>query len=251
MEPRACVFVDGENLRHSILKLFEGEFAKEQYLPKTARWASLFDDIVRQAAGGRPPPLKRLRTYWYVVAHLDFWPYEFPADEAALGALLAKDKRSSERLRGLDGDRLKAECRQIACELEADRERMRRRFDGWHRIQDGIQLAHDAIEFRRAGSLTYNLFERRFGTEKAVDVKLATDLVVLREIYDVAVIVSGDQDYVPAVEYVKDCGKTIVNVSFKTHGGRVLPGGARRLNLATDRNLAISYEAAKRFLDIA
>ncbi len=86
------------------------------------------------------------------------------------------------------------------------------------------------------------------GAEKSVDVKLATDLIMLRDIYDIAVIVSGDQDYVPAVQIVKDAGKKVVNVSFETRGGRLLPGGARRLNEKTDSALRVGYSELKTYL---
>jgi hypothetical protein len=46
---------------------------------------------------------------------------------------------------------------------------------------------HEKIEFRRAGGISYNLFDRQMGKEKAVDVDLGTDMLDLREIYDVAV----------------------------------------------------------------
>jgi len=45
MSKRACVFVDGENLRHTITDLFE-EFDRADYLPKSARWSELFDWFV-------------------------------------------------------------------------------------------------------------------------------------------------------------------------------------------------------------
>jgi NYN domain-containing protein len=73
----------------------------------------------------------------------------------------------------------------------------------------------------RAPLVFYNLFVDDFGREKGVDVDLATDLLELKDIYDVAVIVSGDQDYVPAVRKVKDKGKHVVNVSFLKRDGKV------------------------------
>ena len=37
---KACIFVDGENFRHSIVDLFD-KFQREDYLPKTADWTGL------------------------------------------------------------------------------------------------------------------------------------------------------------------------------------------------------------------
>jgi hypothetical protein len=65
---------------------------------------------------------------------------------------------------------------------------------------------------------------------------------------DVAILVSGDQDYVPAVRRVKDFGKTLINVSFLTRNGRLLPGGARRLNNATDAGVQLPFEELRAHL---
>ncbi len=60
--------------------------------------------------------------------------------------------------------------------------------------------------------------ERRGDTlvEKGVDVQLAVDLVRFgaKLNYEVAIIVSGDGDYSPAVEAVKDMGLNVVNAFF-------------------------------------
>jgi hypothetical protein len=65
-----------------------------------------------------------------------------------------------------------------------------------------------------------------------------------------SIIVSGDQDYVPAVQALKDCGKTVINATFRTRDGKLLPGGALRLNQATDRNLEIPYNKLKTSLKL-
>lgn len=63
-------------------------------------------------------------------------------------------------------------------------------------------------------------FERKSNTqgeqrEKQVDVYLATQVVALayENAYDIAIIVSGDEDYVPAIEIVQQKGKIVVVVS--------------------------------------
>jgi len=53
--------------------------------------------------------------------------------------------------------------------------------------------------------------------EKGVDTKLAVDMVTLayKNMYDVAILVSGDGDFVPVVKGVQDFGKEVVNAYFK------------------------------------
>lgn len=53
--------------------------------------------------------------------------------------------------------------------------------------------------------------------EKGVDIMLTTDLLLYaaRNLYDVAVLVTGDKDYIPAVKAVKEMGKRIEVAGFK------------------------------------
>ena len=239
MTEKVCIFIDGENFRHSIGSLFS-DFQRSDYLPKSADWTSLFDWIVKEAA----PDGLRVRTYWYVVESVDFYPYRFPdvnTQPERLLRLLSEYGPYKDQLDPIDNEIRMSEMEKLVSQLKDRQNQMLSRSNGWRAMQNGIAGGHKAVEFRRAGAITYNLFEGRLQKEKAVDVKLATDLIMLRDIYDVALILSGDQDYVPAVEVVKDSGKRVINVAFRTRGGRLLPGGARRLNQVTDWNFEIEY----------
>src|SRR3972149_1429947 len=70
MNTKCCVFVDGENLRYSIIDLFRGEFDKAEYLPKKADWTAFFDWLVNEIGHD----ISRFRTYWHVVEDIDFSP---------------------------------------------------------------------------------------------------------------------------------------------------------------------------------
>ncbi len=246
----ACIFVDGENLRHSLCDLFCTEFNPAEYLPKKALWANFFDDLVNKVDAEF-----RLRTYWYVVDEIDFWPYNLQKlrrVHAELEAVLRKDRYWANKFDAESDLAKRAILVQDAAAALQQRERaMKSRFDGWRQVQNGIAHHVDSVEFRPAGSIRYDLFKRRLGQEKGVDVKLATDLLALNDIYDVGIIVSGDADYVPAVQTIKDWGKHIVNVSFLKKNGGVLPGGARRLNQITDRVIEVDFGDMQKFMGIA
>ena len=244
---RACIFVDGENLRHSIVDLFHGEFDKRDYLPKEANWDGFFNWLVEQAPW---EDCQRVRTYWYVVEKVDFSPWGL---KKTLGTekklrILQKNKNLRNEINALEND---AKSKFADTEIErliARRVQFDRRFSGWQEIQDGICRSCLSLEFRREGAIRYNLFEKQLGQEKAVDVALAVDMLRLRSNYDVAILLSGDQDYVPAVRAAKDSGKHVTHVSFQTRDNRLLPGGARRLNNVTDYHLCVPYANVKRFL---
>lgn len=53
--------------------------------------------------------------------------------------------------------------------------------------------------------------------EKGVDIQLATELIAqaYNHSYDVAIVVSGDEDYERAVRYVQDRGKRVIVASFR------------------------------------
>jgi uncharacterized LabA/DUF88 family protein len=247
---RCCIFIDGENFRHSICDLFESEFKETDYLPEYAEWGLFFDWLAEKAS---KTPCERVRAYWYVSQYIDFNPYlpkVLRENHYLLKKELSKSKVYESRLEASSGAGLEEELKAILKELDARKDEMRKRFEGWTTIQNGISRKHDSIEFRRAGGIPFDLYKWEIRAEKAVDVKLATDLIVLRDSYDIAVIVAGDQDYVPAVQYVKDTGKRVINVSFNTRSGKLLPGGAWRLNLLTDWRFVAPYDDVKRFLHI-
>jgi uncharacterized LabA/DUF88 family protein len=244
----ACIFVDGENLRHSLVELFDQEFNPSDYLPRNADWSGFFDHLV-----GLSCAKSRLRAYWYVVESIDFWPYNLTRlkiqDPITLQKVLQKDQRCRLELSQLTDPAQREILARQKADIFIERQReMKNRFDGWRTFQEGIEGRFDSVEFRRSGSIHYDLFRKTLGREKAVDVKLATDLLELRDIYDVAIILSGDQDYVPAVRAVKDSGKHLVSVSFLKRDGKVLPGGARRLSQATDCNYEIAYADVKKYM---
>jgi uncharacterized LabA/DUF88 family protein len=254
---KVCVFVDGENFRHSIVDLFP-QFHQEDYLPKLANWTNLFDWIVKSVDENG----ERIRTYWYVVESLDCFPYNFPdptvhaipdrikEETNKLCKLLSKHPPYKTKIDTLAEGALLDFATKTVNELKRHESIMRGRFNGWIAMQNGISLKHKAIEFRRAGAISYNLFDSTLGKEKAVDVKLATDMIMLKDIYDLAIIVTGDQDYVPAAKVIKDCGKRVVNVAFMTRSGTLLPGGARRLNQVTDWSFDIPFSDLSDHLQI-
>lgn len=182
MPTRVCVFVDGENFRHSIVDIFRGEFPSAEYLPQSADWTGFFDHIVEQSRGN--DEAKRLRTYWYVTQYVDFIPFNLPNPESRPEDFLAIVRRNKNTAREIDSanpDDRPEKLNQIYRRLQARELTMQRRFQHWMNIQNAITANHTAIEFRRAGVISYNLYDERFGQEKCVDVKLAVDLLILRD----------------------------------------------------------------------
>lgn len=75
--------------------------------------------------------------------------------------------------------------------------------------------------------------------QKGVDVRLAVDMVgfAAANMYDIAVLISGDGDFADAVQHVKNLGKHVENAFFQTGRSRDLSGKADRFTLLTGEYL--------------
>lgn len=265
---KACIFNDGENFRHTICDLFAGDlFAKKRYLPGQADWTGFFNHLARRVALEAEVETMLARVYWYVVGAVDANPWlperrwdaesqtkRYDPEELAKWRLM--NQRGVQRLiqyaqkpgfaPALSAGAAGAPA--LLDELHRRKTAIEKRFEGFARLQSSIARQHRRIEFRRSGGIGYDLFTARLGQEKTTDVNLAVDMMRLRRVYDIGVIISGDQDFLPVAGAVKDLGKTVVNVAFKTKDGNLLPSGARRLNEAADWSMAIDYEVFRDFL---
>ena len=275
---RTAIFNDGENFRHSICGLFAGLsgapfnserdlFDRRDYLPKQADWEGFFSHLVAESRI-QDVGAYLTRAYWYVVENVDVRPWKLPKErrDPVSGKLrfdrneLAKwrERNMSGIQELVDHDKSREKPSGLSAKIEGTtsilKELRRRkagvegRFRGFAEVQSGIARSHDRIEFRRSGGIPCDLFTNTLGREKTTDVNLAVDMMRLKDTYDMAVIISGDQDFVPAATAVKDLGKRVVNVSFKTKGGELLPTGAWRLNVAVDKSVEIPYDTFRRFM---
>ena len=184
-----------ENLRHSLVDVFsdDGIFKPRDYLPATAEWAKFFDWVVLIATAGTH---HRLRTYWFVVQELDFFPYGLSQPNRGtnekLKRVLLRHRPFRERLRALSGTELLREMEEMLGQLREGQRGIESQFRRWITVQNGIAITHRAVEFRRA----------------------------------------------------------VINVSFERRNGDLLPGGARRLNIATDASIRIPYVRLREFMGL-
>ncbi len=88
----------------------------------------------------------------------------------------------------------------------------------------------------RLGRLVYNNWPSTPPYEKGTDVQLATDMIThsYKNNYDVAVLVAGDNDFVSAVQAVKDNGKHVEVALFGKQGT------SRQLRSVADRVITIN-----------
>lgn len=87
----------------------------------------------------------------------------------------------------------------------------------------------------RLGRLVYAGKPPRPAHEKGVDVRIATDMVVhgSRGMYDTAILVSGDTDFLDAVRAVKDYGRHVEVALMNQRGSTLLQDVADRTIVVT------------------
>ncbi len=202
---KTVIFIDGQNLHFALADIG----LQEKYI----NWEMLFKYVL-------PEGHELIRAYWYQparVAPFDFFPAE-----------------------------LKKNCPEGMYEDEYrdDREHwLRDQENRLRHIQDNVyrrlQQENDFIEFCYAGILKINPYYERF-EERGVDVAIGVDMVSKTAGFDAAILVSGDVDLLPAINYVKDQLKHVFQLSIKkgdlTNSGF---GYSRGLLVAADKVLTI------------
>ena len=233
---RACIFVDGENFRFSLVDLFatgEYSFTREDYLPQTD-WYQFFVGLAWRF------DCDLLRTYWYVVDTIDFRPRRIPYHFKEKKGVFCRFEKLRKRITSSKNE--KQILIEIDKELKSKRKIMEGRAKSWKNHQSNIEHHNRQIEFRASGSIPFILPDNRFETEKGVDTQMTTDLITMAHMYDVAIILSGDADYIPPARAIKHQGKLVYGISFLNKNGKRLPGGAWRLDNLVDHRYEIPFD---------
>ncbi len=101
----------------------------------------------------------------------------------------------------------------------------------------------------KLGRLVYNDWPAVPPYEKGIDIQLATDMLThsFKNNYDVAILVAGDNDYVGAIQAVKDNGKHVEVALFgKAGSSRQLRNSADRVHTINSRFLSDCWKQPSR-----
>ncbi len=83
-------------------------------------------------------------------------------------------------------------------------------------MDDGSKRFHDRLSYLGFRVIARESFDQSKHIQKEVDVAMACEMVVhaLRDHYDVALVVSGDADFIPAIQHVQAAGKRVEVAAF-------------------------------------
>ncbi len=248
---RFVTFVDGSNLdgvlKHLNLRVDDyGAFYRHVFEQSVHYWGRTF------AEGSNWPTAQHTRIYWYVVGKMDEWDLNDPKAEARLRGRFEVNPRLRdayvEEVLRRDPDvpperRLEEAWRACFAETREWYDGKKRALDRKKRFYHGVQSATDFVEIRQEGHWKVDLLNHTVN-EKGLDTSLAVDMVALQQTYDVALLISGDADGIPSINYVKSQSKHVGVAEFRkgAQADFLGKGTSSRLKIAADFVVQV-YEA--------
>ena len=207
---RANIFVDGSNLTGALTRFHttvENHPAFFKFIFKTAieAWSSSFLSPLSENVA-------LSRVSWYVVGSMDHL-------DAHLFNGIKKVFQEDETLK-----RLYAEETGSVLGSEESWEAFMKDVRLWYdrktksladqkNFYRKMQLHCDFIDLKEVGHWKLD-FAHRSTNEKGIDTKFSVDMVTQRDNFDLAILISGDADGIPAIEYLKSQGKAVTVVDF-------------------------------------
>lgn len=242
MMHRFGMFVDGSNLfgilQRINLRIDDYEALFRLIFESAVRtWKSTFDGPVLS------PQLHRVK--WYEVGSLDEWNLTDMKAQSALRDLFERDKDLKRSYTALASQKMPdsppADVTREAwtmCLNDARQwyDERRNLVDGFRRFHYAIRSGTNFIDVVECGHWKLDLLHRS-AVEKGLDTRLAVDMVTLIDNYDVALLVSGDADNIPGLDYVRSKGRHVGVIEF-------LPGAspAEKKGVASSSRLKIAAD---------
>jgi uncharacterized LabA/DUF88 family protein len=230
LEPlKTVIFIDGNNFNRNLraFRFYSRDRTSQYHLypfrldEKHFDWKLFFGDVLKKYQTDTQYDYRLIRVYWYYAASIrPFEPFSNTVDHA------------------LDY------CQRVFPWFT--REELLRLAREWYKIEEGrfniarnrvyrdIQTEYSFIEFKYVGEYVVKPFEvhkidyevdvdgdGRFiyqgveEGEKGVDVGITVDMIAKMNNYDVAILLSGDADFIPASCYIKDNLKYVYQFSLR------------------------------------
>lgn len=212
------MFVDGSNLS-GVASHLEVNFSDYEALFGYL-FHSCFEQWSKSFSPGANPTAQYVRVYWYVIGSCDHWDLDNPQ---TLSKLRDRFDRAAD-LSAIWSERAAAASGSAGTAADAAWELYLRHTRDWYnetlnivegmsRFYHSVESSTDFIELRRSGHWKLDVLRHR-REEKGVDTAFAVDMATMTAAYDLALLISGDADGIPSIEYAKSAGKQVAVVEF-------------------------------------
>ena len=212
---RFAIFVDGPNLIGSLNKL---QVDVDDYQAFYTHVVENALEAWKECLVSEGTPLSQLlRVFWYQVGHMDEINFSNPGLEENLRKIFENSKDINKGYMALAGKenpgKSHQELKDIAWEKcfsegKAWYEAKQKSLENMKKFNHSVRGNTNFIEIVESGHWKIDLLRKRV-TEKGIDTSLAVDLVTVIESYDVALVISGDADMIPSINYAKQRGKHV------------------------------------------
>lgn len=180
---KTVIFIDGENLHHSIksMNLQEKDIDWTKFLHACLDDG---DDLIR--------------AYWYQAAQT--------SDPAIHNA---RARKFIEQVPNQSTTITEEKVKSVMKKAEAWKDARNKQYKTKLNFYDNLAVQFSEIEMVRTGLLKIDPFQQKDIGEKGLDVSLAIGMVKSQEYCDKLILVSGDFDYAAAIKFVKDKMKRV------------------------------------------
>ncbi|MEI7834526.1 MAG: NYN domain-containing protein [bacterium] len=215
---RFMTFVNGSNLftnfKHLDVFVDDYEALYRYIFTKTVeRWRTTISPV------NHPTPAINVRVYWHVVDVMEEWDLRNSRTRLHLQERFMDDRElraqwAAEATRHATPENIdQAAFTTWYDDLQRWYEKKLSILGGMSRFYHAVESSSDFIEVCRCGRWKVDLL-RRSVVEKGLDVCFAVDLVGMQDNYDTAIIVAGDSEGVPSMEYIKSRGKQVAVIEI-------------------------------------
>jgi uncharacterized LabA/DUF88 family protein len=222
MPLKTAIFVDGANFRANLRNFaFQSSppMGNERYRLQEQHfnWKSFYRGVLKKFDDTTGWEHQLIRVHWYSSASISPWVSHSDEQRFALRVV-----NEHPEIAGLTTQNVIASARSWYDRERSYFERLR------ERDFENIQRQTDFLEFKYVGQYQvhplrpYRIQRNLDGTihylgtqvgEKGVDIGIAVDMIAKMSYYDVAILVSGDADFLPVVGYLKDNLKYVYQFS--------------------------------------
>lgn len=217
---KTVIFIDGQNFKKDLQKFrfkATGHDLPEYRLDeKHFLWEDFFREATEKFSAQTHIPHRLIRVYWYNTQATT----AFHRHDRAIREILEQYRDDFPDLSASQVEVLAQRWHQHQRELLARAK---------EEVFDDIQKRTSFLEFKYVGQLVLRPYkvkeitrERDGGYsyqgtvegEKGVDIGMTIDMISKMEHYDVAVLMSGDTDFIPLIQYLKDSLKLVYSLSL-------------------------------------
>jgi uncharacterized LabA/DUF88 family protein len=217
---RFAFFVDGSNLFGSMKHL---DLQVKDYEAFYLHVMKCAVETWRHSLSPPNPPMTQLRrVYWYEVGAIDDWDLDSLQTQAFIqtqfnSARLVKADFMAQAAKKIPSKDQRAIAKQawedFYSECKAWYQDKKETLSGMKRFHYGVMSGTDFIDIRAVAHWKVDFVDRSL-SEKGLDTALAVDMVALRDNYDIAIVISGDADNLPGMQYVQEQNKMVGVVEF-------------------------------------